>query len=252
MSTNLPSFDRAEYALAPSSDKPIDQCARCQQPLPGAYYRINGDLACESCAAQATPQQLKDSHAAYSRAILYGVGAAIVGMILYALFEIVTGIIIGYIAIGVGYLVGKAMKLGSKGRGGRRYQIAAAILTYASVSVAAVPVGIHSYLKTKHEKAAQTASVSVTPDGAATQRPFPGDAPLQKPVPMSFGGALLMLLGLGLASPFLELTEGVGGFIGLFILFIGIRAAWSLTSGTDPNAPDVSGPFSNTSDVPAV
>jgi hypothetical protein len=55
---------------------------------------------------------------------------------------------------------------------------------------------------------------------------------------------LLTLAGLGLASPFLELANGFGGIIGLFILFLGIRAAWSLTSGVDAAAPDISGPYS--------
>lgn len=247
MSTNLPSFDRAEYTLAPASNSIPDQCTRCQLPVAGDYYRINGALACESCAAQATPTQLADSHAAFSRAILYGIGAAIVGMILYALFEIVTGIIIGYIAIGVGYLVGKAMKLGSKGRGGRRYQIAAALLTYASVSLAAVPVAMHEFTKARTHKVVQTAPAVTSPNDAAAQHPFPEDTPAPAHAPMSKGNALLLLAGLGLASPFLELTGGVSGFIGLFILFIGIRAAWSLTSGIDPTAPDISGPFSNQS-----
>jgi hypothetical protein len=243
MSTNLPSFDRAEYSLAPATTAP-DHCTRCQQSIAASYYRINGDLACESCAQQATPAQLAHSHAAYSRAILYGIGAAIVGMIVYALFEIVTGIVIGYVAIGVGYLVGKAMKLGSGGRGGRRYQIVAALLTYVAVSIAAIPVALHSYNKQHSAKAAQTASVN----DAQREHPFPGDEqPQPTPTPVSIGHLVIVLLGLGLASPFLELSEGFGGLIGLFILFIGIRAAWGLTSGIDPAAPDVSGPFSNTS-----
>jgi hypothetical protein len=243
MSTNLPSFDRAEYALAPTTST-SDTCTRCSQVIAASYYRINSDLACESCAQQATPAQLAHSHAAYSRAILYGIGAAILGMIVYALFEIATGITIGYLAIGVGYLVGKAMKLGSGGRGGRRYQIAAAVLTYAAVSIAAVPVAIHYYTKQHTAKAAQTAPLN----NAQKQHPFPGDdQPQPAPQPTSIGHLLIVLLGLGLASPFLELSEGVGGVIGLVILYVGIKAAWRLTSGVDPAAPDVSGPFSNPS-----
>jgi hypothetical protein len=54
----------------------------------------------------------------------------------------------------------------------------------------------------------------------------------------------LTLAGIGLASPFLELSEGLGGVIGLFILFIGVRAAWNLTAGHDFATTDVSGPYS--------
>jgi hypothetical protein len=239
MSTNLPSFDKAQYALAPASGP--DQCTLCQKPIAASYYRINGNMACESCATQAKPNLPADSHAAFTRAILYGIGAAIVGMIGYALFEIATGIIIGYLAIGVGYLVGKAMKRGSNNRGGRRYQIAAALLTYASVSMAAIPVAIHSY---KNHKPAHTATAPS--NATSNQFPFPGETatrPEPKPQPANLGMALLTLAGIGLASPFLELADGFGGIIGLFILFVGIRAAWSLTAGTDSSSPDISGPY---------
>ncbi len=64
-------------------------------------------------------------------------------MILYATFAIATGIIIGYISLAVGWMIGKAIMKGSGGVGGRRYQITAAALTYCAVSMAAVPIGIH-------------------------------------------------------------------------------------------------------------
>jgi len=44
-------------------------------------------------------QQPKDSHAGYVRGLLFGIGAAIVGMIFYAGFTIVTGIYIGYVSL---------------------------------------------------------------------------------------------------------------------------------------------------------
>jgi hypothetical protein len=155
---------------------------------------------------------------------------------------------IGYLAIGVGYLVGKAMKLGSGGRGGRAYQIAAALLTYAAVSIAAVPIGIYYHSKKHCDKAAQTATTSQDPPhGAQKEHPFPGDEPPKPaPKPIGIGRLLVIFLGLGLASPFLELSEGFGGIIGLVIPFVGIRAAWALTSGVDPTAPDISGPFAST------
>ncbi len=146
----------------------------------------------------------KDSHSAYVRGILFGVGAAIIGMILYAAFTIATGLYIGYVSLAVGWLVGKAIMLGSKGIGGRRYQIAAVILTYAAVSIAAVPIAI-SY---------------------------------HKP---SMGAALLQLLMIGLASPFLELQDPMHGIIGLIILIVGIRIAWKITAGS--RGVNIQGPY---------
>jgi len=108
-------------------------------------------MACESCVQELERQQPKDSHAGYVRGLLFGIGAAIVGMIFYAGFTIVTGIYIGYVSLAVGWLVGKAIMLGSKSIGGKRYQIAAVILTYAAVSLAAIPIAISYYVKATPE-----------------------------------------------------------------------------------------------------
>ncbi len=131
-------FGTAEYVGAPGAD----HCQFCQQPIAGSYYRLQGATACRSCAEQAHALAT-DSHANYMRGLVYGIGAAIAGLILYAAFEIVTGLIIGYVSLAVGWMVGKAMMKGSSGHGGRRYQITAALLTYAAVSMAAIPIWIH-------------------------------------------------------------------------------------------------------------
>jgi hypothetical protein len=41
-----------------------------------------------------------------------------------------------------------------------------------------------------------------------------------------------ILLGIGLASPFLALSDPVHGVIGLVILFVGMNIAWRMTAGT--------------------
>jgi hypothetical protein len=127
--------------------------------------------------------------------MLFGLGAAILGMILYAGFTIVTGFYIGYVSLAVGWLVGKAIMLGSRGVGGRRYQIAAAILTYAAVSIAAIPITLSHQAALLHRSGVE-------------------------------------LLLLGLASPFLELQDPIYGIIGLVILIVGIRFAWKFTAGS--------------------
>ena len=97
----MPSFDRARFP----GDPPPDACAYCHRGVTGSYYRVGGHLACEPCAQRAESLLPPDSHKAYSKALLYGIGAAVVGCVGYALFEIRTGIMLGYIAIGVGFLV---------------------------------------------------------------------------------------------------------------------------------------------------
>jgi len=194
-------------------------------------------MACEACVQQLERQQPKDSHAGYVRGLLFGFGAAIVGMIFYAGFTIVTGIYIGYVSLAVGWLVGKAIMLGSKGIGGRRYQIAAVVLTYAAVSLAAIPIAISYYVKAT--PASQSIQLKQQHPSANAASDQPEET--QPKSEHSKGAILLRLLALGLASPFLELQDPLHGIIGLVILMVGIRIAWQITVGS--RRADIQGPY---------
>jgi hypothetical protein len=137
-----------------------------------------------------------------TRAILFGLGGAIAGAIIDALFIGITHINLGYIALLIAYLVARAMTLGSNGQGGRAYQITALILTYLSVAAA------HSGLLWWDLKRSEHLSV-----------------------PLNLHN-LTLLAKYGIESPFLRFQDSAGSAIlGLFILFIGLRAAWRMTSG---------------------
>src|SRR5271169_5830321 len=165
--SSTPQFGTAEYK---SSGGP-DRCKSCNTTLTGRYYRINGQLACENCAERLKQQIPKDSHSAFVRGLLFGLGGAILGLILYAAFGILTGLVIGYVSLAVGYIVGKAIMMGSGGMGGRRYQIAAALLTYSAVSVAAIPIYVAQMVKEKKaEKQTMVQHPLPQPPGAANQQ----------------------------------------------------------------------------------
>lgn len=241
--TNLnnpaPQFETAQYAAKPG----IDVCKSCNQPVAGPYFRVNGAMACASCAEKTRQSIPKDSHSAFIRGLLFGFGSAVLGLILYSAFAIMTGLVIGYISLAVGFIIGKAIIMGSKGIGGRRYQITAALLTYAAVSMSAIPISISIYMKdhkgsstTPVQRSTTQPNSSATPPPAAVVDDGPSD-----PKP-SLGAALLSLAFVGLASPFLELSDPVHGVIGLVILFVGIRIAWQLTA---MKVPQIIGPFSN-------
>jgi hypothetical protein len=232
---NVPQFDTAQFNSAPGPAR----CTRCGQLIGNAYYRVDGLVACEQCALKARADLPNDSHSAYVRGLIFGIGAAIAGLILYSTFAITTGLVIGYLSLAVGFIVAKAIKAGSRGRGGRKYQITAVALTYAAVSLAAIPIAIAQASKDRPAQR-QTASSSSQPasanaaDGAETK---------------SFGAAIATLLMIGIASPFLDFQDPVHGAIGLVILFVGIRIAWKMTAGS-PVAP-ISGPFGNPATAPA-
>jgi divalent metal cation (Fe/Co/Zn/Cd) transporter len=168
------------------------------------------------------------------RALLFGGAAAIAGLILYATFAIVTGIMIGYISLAVGWMVGKAMMKGSNGVGGRRYQIAAVLLTYAAVSMAAIPIWIHyagqNRQQTQRQKLEEEQRQLEAESGRQSSQPTP--QPEQPHI--GLGAWLGRVVLLGLASPFIEVWGGGPSFswlIGLVILFVGMRFAWRITAG---------------------
>src|SRR5260370_28290602 len=110
LSNTTQQFGTAEYEKKAGGD----YCRLCNQSIVGRYYRINGTMACNSCADRAQRETPADSHAAFLRALLLGIAAAILGLILYATFVIMTGIIIGYASLALGFLVAKAIMGGSK------------------------------------------------------------------------------------------------------------------------------------------
>jgi hypothetical protein len=67
----------------------------------------------------------KDTHAAFLRALLFGVAGAIAGFALYVIFALATGLIIGFVSLAGGFIVGKAMNFGSRGVGGQSPDAAA-------------------------------------------------------------------------------------------------------------------------------
>jgi hypothetical protein len=172
----------------------------------------------------------------------------VAGLILYATFEIMTGIIIGYISLAVGWMVGKAMIKGSNGHGGRRYQITAALLTYAAVSMAAIPIWIHYAGERKHSQPASQQKQLSDENRQLENRSGQQSESSPAQPPMDRSEALLKLAFLGLASPFLELADPFHGAIGLFILFIGIRIAWQTTQQTRSA---LAGPFQSSPRQPA-
>ena len=120
-----------------------------------------------------------------------------IGLAVYSGFILATGISLGYLALAVGWIVAKAILMGSKGVGGPRYQAIAVILTYFAISF--------SYV--------------LMPYGYALMHPEEGFPA----IPIS------ELLMLGLAAPILRVVRDPSRIIGLVILFVGLSIAFRMT-----------------------
>jgi hypothetical protein len=120
-------FDKVDL-VAPAAAR---SCPICKLPITDEYFQIGQAIICKRCAT--TLGGSKEGRGMFLRALLFGAGAALLGTIVW--FAIVQAIKQewGLMAIGVGLLVGAAVKRGARGLGGWRYQVAAMVLTYASI-----------------------------------------------------------------------------------------------------------------------
>ncbi len=204
------------------------QCAACKQPIRSTYFQIMGKDACERCAAHIQSQQQTPSAHSLLKAALYGGGAAIAGCVMYALVAILVHLELALLAILIGYMVGKAVRHGSNGLGGRPQQILAVLLTYFAITFSYLAVFVYHTIQTR----AATAHAAAAANPAS---PVPARA---TNLPRLIG----MIVLLATIAPFLTLSANVvSGAISLFIIFVGLRRAWALTGRTQL---EVFGPYS--------
>ena len=107
-------------------------CARCQRAL-DEYFELAGHMLCPSCAGALDAGA---ATSAFLRALLFGAGAALIGLVANALLGASP-----LVAVGVGLLVGYAVRKGSAVGGGTRYQALAMVLTALAIVITATPVG---------------------------------------------------------------------------------------------------------------
>ena len=136
-------------------------------------------------------------------------------------------------AIVVGLLVGYAVRKGSNGRGGWRYQALAMFLTYTSIVSSYVPLIFKEIYEQRQTAAAgdTTATDMASPaiadsaSGAATEITEVSADSTDSAAEPGFVVALLLFIGIIYALPFLA---GIENIVGLIIIGIGLYEAWKL------------------------
>jgi hypothetical protein len=123
-------FDKVEL-VAPAEAR---SCPICKLPITGAYFQIGQAIICSRCASTLSASQA--GRGMFLRALLFGTGGALLGTIGWVAVEQAIKSQWGFMAIGVGLLVGRAVKRGGRGLGGWPYQALAMVLTYASITCA--------------------------------------------------------------------------------------------------------------------
>jgi hypothetical protein len=204
-------------------------CSVCGSPLPDTYFVANGQIVCERCRRAVEDEWNRGGAAgrmgkAVGLGILAMIGCAVLWYIVLKLTDSQWGIL----AVVVGLVVGGAVRKGSNGRGGWRYQALAIFLTYTAIVSSYVP-----YIIEGAREAAQRASLdsAATPDLATDSIMFVQDSVAtaatntSAPGPLGKGFAIVLLLGFLYALPFIA---GIENIIGILIIGFALYEAWKL------------------------
>jgi len=121
------------------------KCVICTRPIVDSFYHAQGKVVCPACAKAVEAGQSAPPAHTFAKSFLYGLGAAITGTALFSIVWLVTNYQLALIAILIGFMVGKAVRYGSQGLGGRPQQVMAVLLTYFSISASYIPVWLYQY-----------------------------------------------------------------------------------------------------------
>ena len=264
---DLTSFD---FAHGGAAGAPV--CTSCSKPIADVYHEANGAGVCSRCrATMEVGQRTGGGVGAFVRATALGGGAAAVGAAAYFAVAYFTGYELALVSIAVGWLVGRAVQIGSRGRGGRRYQALAMALTYAAIVITYIPAAMIRLDPSLGEPSADSTS-----QAASIERPIPaltttgelapapagsdaGEQPLDSQVSTSIplaasadreapdaadstaalsGAPAAVLIALSITFVFVlaliePLLQGASNIIGLIIIAVALYQAWTMTRRVD-------------------
>lgn len=131
-------FETAEPSAQAADSR---ACTVCKTPIQAVYHTADGQVICSGCRIRMEGVGRPDEGPAirFLRAVGFGAAAAIAGSVIYWAWLALTNIEFALIAILVGWMVGRAVQVGSRERGGWVYQSLAVVLAYLSICTSFVP-----------------------------------------------------------------------------------------------------------------
>jgi hypothetical protein len=239
-------FDHAEFTTpAPA----VLGCRSCKQPIPDAYYEVNGLILCDRCrqAFLASFQRPKGGVFRFLKASVFGFGGALAGAaITYGVCMFTKGGMRGILSILVGWMVGKAVRQGSEMRGGWQYQLLAVALVYSAMSWSFVPLLIEQYhddiqhiphkvVKERNPaaKAGDVHRADIGADKGERALVLVKDETIAKTAFVFF----VLLIG-SYFWPYVMIQSGQ--FISLLVFFFGLQTTWRMTRKLNLS---INGPF---------
>lgn len=237
---------------------PAQTCVVCKRPISSTYYALQDKILCPTCREVVAAPPAGSRFVRMAKATAFGLGAGLLGAVLWYTVRRMFHLEIGLIAILVGFMVGTAVRKGSGGRGGRGYQVLAVVLTYCCITANYMPDVVGAFLEGARKPAQNAqqqpgralAAREVPVDGGAADEPAPADepvaaeAPAAKDEPIGLGQLLwaiavlvAIVFAVSLAAPFLA---GAQNLIGLLIIGFALWEAWKFNARQEL---PISGPY---------
>jgi hypothetical protein len=184
----------------------------------------------------------------FAAALGLGAIAAVLGAGLYFGIAALTGYELGLVAVVVGVMVGAAVRRGSNGRGGTRYQLLAMFLTYSAIVAtdsSLVVQEMRNQLRARADSTGAATEVSPAPAAATVQPGSPRDSAARPLRARRLAGPALLvglavLLAMAYAAP---IAFGLASPLHLVIAGFALYEAWKLNKAT---ARRVTGPYQAT------
>lgn len=271
-------FDRVDLGEAsPRASAATMACASCTDPISDQYFDVDGRSVCATCKERAVRENEPARGAGtFFKALFRGGIAALIGAAIYYGVIAITNLEIGLVALVIGVMVGGAVRSGTGGKGGRKFQVMAVALTYFAVGLAYTPIFIIEAVKASKSNSTAIADSLTRRDDDSVARgadsvPAPViRAPTGPPVIQERSSAVALagvpdrlpsdsttidartaFLGLGIAVvgailmafvlPILTVLSTLpSGLISAFIIGFGMMQAWKMTAAA---VHTVSGPY---------
>jgi hypothetical protein len=231
--TEVPKFDVVD-ALTPVGTAP---CAECRGPIVDTYYEADAGVICANCQARITAADSSDNSGSFGRALLFGIGSAGLGAVIYFAVLAATGREITAIVLLVGFIVGKAVRIGSRSRGGRRFQWLALSLTYLAIAATYVPFVMKGFAPASSAGAIEVLPAATNGGAFLVSNPV---AVAPAPAPVSLGKAAFDYSGLLLLAALAPILEGVRHVLTLLLIAAAMFQAWRMNRRTPVT---VTGPY---------
>ena len=235
IATDVPRFDVVD-AITPVGTAP---CGDCGARIVDTYFETDNGVMCAACHTRLSTTAATGNERHLGRAVAFGVVAALASASAYFALMAVAGREMTVLLLLIGFGVGTAVRVGARGRGGRRYQWLAVALTYFAIATTYVPfvmTGFSAQSMATTEALlppnldARYIGVAPTPVAAMSSE---SSAPSLGSTAAGFGGLLL----LSLAAP---LLEGATNLLRLLFTLGALAQAWRMNRST---ARVITGPY---------